>query len=157
MLPRIKRVEGSNQIRFAGQLKIKAVHQLCVATRQDTHRETTLEAGNTRHGPPVQCLPFQTLVLRNGKLPEVTDDHPVPCVEQGEGTIAAVTDGLQDVFEARSVVYGLAEGVRHLELEAMAESSFQRRLQGVVVRVGDGVLGEDAGEHGDTVRGTTVD
>src|SRR5258708_9055135 len=150
MLSRIKRVERSNQIRLPGQFKVKAVHQFRVIARLNAHRESALKAGDTRHCPSVQSLPFQTLVLGNRKLPKVTDDDPVPGIKQRERAIAATADRLQDVLKAGSVVDGLAESVRHFELEAVTQSPFQRCLQGVVVRRCFRILGKDAGKYGDT-------
>ena len=74
-------------------------------------------------------------------------------IEDRERTADTGIDRIQDAFKAGRFVERLAEGVSSGELQAMRKALIERRLQRVVGRVGDRVLGEDAAEYRNSVSG----
>src|SRR5258708_5856821 len=84
-------------------------------------------------------------------LPVITQYKPMPRIEHRERAAETGVDRIQDALKAGGLVEGFAEGVGGGELQAMRKAFIKGRLQRVVRRIGDRILGEDAAKDGDSV------
>ena len=125
VLSRVESMEGRDEIRLAREIRSRSCSPVPSRCSTEYGREAGLETRDARDCPSIQELALCPVVLRNGKLPQIADDESMSSVEQGQGTIAAITYRFQDVLKARGVVDRLAPGICQLELQAMSKSLFQ--------------------------------
>ena len=64
-------------------------------------------------------------------------------------------DRIHFTFETGTDIKRLTPGISGLELEATGEALFEACLERVVIGIADGVFGEDVGEDGHAIGGTT--
>src|SRR5271165_2525540 len=149
-------LERLHLVGLSGRLEEVARVQLVVLSAGgDANREAGLQGEDARHGPAVEQEAFGSFVLRNREFPVTVDDQTLTRIELGEAVAQTGVNGVELAFEARALVEGLGPRISHLELESPREMPLHHRLERVVVRVADGVLGKDAGEDGDAVVGAT--
>src|ERR1700674_1068358 len=85
------------------------------------------------------------------QLPVIAEYNPMPRIEFRERAADTRVDRIQDAFKAGGFIEGLAEGVSSSELQAMSKALIEGRLQRVVRRIGNRILGKDAAKHGNAV------
>src|SRR6267142_5516278 len=104
----IEAPEGLIAVWLAGRLEIEAALQFDVILRRDADRESSLERGNARNAPAVQCFPLKAVILWHRQFPVVAEHETVPGIEEGQRAVAFGIDGIHQTFESRSVIEGLA-------------------------------------------------
>ena len=101
--------------------------------------------------PAVQQLAGKAVEGHVRELVNIAEHQAVARVEQRQRAAVAEIQRIQHVFKAGSVVDRLAESISGLELQPVREAFFGADLQRVVIRIGDGIFGEDAGENGHAI------
>src|SRR6202046_509425 len=142
-------MERRGQVRFAGEFEqIGGVQLFDVVRRSNADGKAALKGNDAGELPAVQDYAFEAIKLRNGEVPDVVEDEAIPRIVSREPVGGVEIEWVQSTFEAGSIVHGLAPGVGSLKLQALGEVFLQKDLQGVVVRTGDRVFGEDTGKDG---------
>src|SRR5882762_1133203 len=148
---RIEAPERLIRVGLTGRLEIEAALQFDVILRCDADRESSLERGNARNAPAVQCFPLKAIILWHRQFPVVAEHEAMPGIEERQGPVAFGVDRIHQTFESRSVIERLTQRIRRLELQPVREPLLDAHLKPVVGRVGDGILRENAGEDRDGV------
>src|SRR5216683_8357905 len=90
------------------------------------------------------------------QLPVVAQNKAMPRIEHRERAADTGVDRIQDALKAGGLVEGLAEGVGSGELQAVRKALIKGRLQRIVRRIGNRILGEDAAKDGDSITRATI-
>src|SRR6185369_15343017 len=148
--------ERRNQVWLPRQLEVEAVHQFLIIECANTNWESSLECSNAGNSPLVQQRPNCTSKFVEWKLVIVAKHKSVPSIKSRKRTTAARVDRVQNAFKARCLIDGLAERIGRSELEPIPESLIEGCLEGVVGRVRNRILREDAAENRNSIHGAAV-
>src|SRR5580704_7705818 len=148
----VLRVKRSGEVWFTGSLEQESGIQFFhVIRRGDADWETALEGHDSREFPAIQEFALKAVELWNREVPNIVEYKTIARIVGREAVGGVEVERIQSTLKAGGIVHGFAKGVGGLKLQTFGEVFLDQNLQGIVVRLGDGVFREDTRKHGGSV------